>query len=170
MELMPEVLRSLGLRPCPGQREFVARLPEGPGYRAARPGRSPVYGRYQMPGAFSAGDGPRVCMRPCRRLRTGSWGRAFPGDGSSWRSRLWRPYSFSTTLNEIPLDRVAVVHRPRGHPTSIWARQRPSDPAERCVVAVHQHRASCGISARYRSRKVPVSLPTPRGQSNGESR
>ena len=111
MELMPEVLRSLGFDPAPARRGVRGPLPERAGYRAARPGRHrlrPV----SDAGAYRRGMALECACEPCRTARTGAGARACPVrckvPGCYLCGRLGLRHAQGDTR-----DRVAGVRRPR---------------------------------------------------------
>lgn len=123
MELMPEVLRSLGFDPAPANEEFVARCQKALDI-VQHDLDATGYGRYRMRARF--GGGWPSSVHPA--LPDGSyWGG---GEGMSREmagSWLLVCAADSVSTKEIPEIEWPVCAVHGGHPESIWDGEEPVD-------------------------------------------
>jgi hypothetical protein len=123
MELMPEVLRSLGFDPAPASEEFMARCQKALDI-VQHDLDATGYGRYQMRARIGGGWPSSV--------------HATMPDGTYWGEGMSREpkgswllcsaaNSVSGTLKEIPEIEWPVCAIHGGHPESIWDGEDPVD-------------------------------------------
>jgi hypothetical protein len=122
MELMPEVLRSLGFDPAPADEEFMARCQQAVEI-VQRDLDATGYGRYQMRARIGGGWPSAVHAA----LPDGSWGEGMSRRMEGSWLLVGAADSVSGTLKEIPEIEwpVCVIHG--GHPGSIWDGEEPVD-------------------------------------------
>lgn len=126
MELMPEVLRSIGFDPAPADEEFTARCQKALDL-VQHDLNTTGYGCYQMRARLSQGWPPTIYAT----LPDGShWAAGEPGitrgAEGSWLL-VGAALSVSATLKEIAEIEwpVCVIHG--GHPSCIWDGEDPAD-------------------------------------------
>jgi hypothetical protein len=125
MDLMPDVLRSIGFDPAPADEEFVARC-----QRAVDIVQHDLdatgYSEYRIQARFGRGWPARVYpTMPDGSYWGGGEGMSRKEDGPGLLATA--AHSVSDTLKEIPEIEwpVCIVHG--GHPDSIWSGEEPSD-------------------------------------------
>ena len=125
MELMPEVLRSIGFDPAPADEEFTARCQKALDV-VQHDLDATGYGRYQMRARLGQGWPPTVYPTlPDGSYWGGGEGMARETEGS-WLL-VTAAAAVSATLKEIPEIEwpVCIIHG--GHPDSIWDGEEPVD-------------------------------------------
>jgi hypothetical protein len=125
MELMPEVLRSLGFDPAPASEEFMARCQKALDI-VQHDLDATGYGQYRMRARIGGGWPPRVHAA----LPDGSYwggGEGMPREMEGSWLLVCAADSVSATLKEIPEIEWPVCAVHGGHPESIWDGEEPVD-------------------------------------------
>lgn len=122
MELMPEVLRSLGFDPAPADAEFRARCQSAVDI-VQRDLDATGYGRYQMRARFGVGWPLRVHAT----LPDGSWGEGMSREMEGSWLLVAAADSVSGALKEVHEIEWPVCAVHGGHPESIWDGEEPVD-------------------------------------------
>jgi hypothetical protein len=122
MELMPEVLRSLGFDPAPADEEFVVRCQKAVDI-VQHDLDATGYGRYRMRARLGGGWPSTVHAA----LPDGSWGEGMSRQMEGAWLLVGAADSVSGTLKEVPEIEWPVCAVHGGHPGSIWDGEEPVD-------------------------------------------
>jgi hypothetical protein len=122
MDLMPEVLRSIGFDPAPADEEFLARCQEAVDI-VQHDLNATGYGRYQMRARFLGGWPSTVHAA----LPDGSWGEGMSRELEGSWLLVAAADSVSGALKEVEEIEWPVCAVHGGHPGHIWHGRDPVD-------------------------------------------